>query len=283
MSPRARLLLLFAALVAGAGCTFEPGRWFGVLRPSLTAGWRLPADRDAGEGWQRLSNDYQVKASSATIELGDVPLLAVAGGGGAVRFDPASPPPGYSLCHNGHCHAADGRLVPYAEIEAELAGGRGGAGLTTAVTLRAPGVLDLLAASVRTLSCNPACNLDRTRILRASATVGTLSIEGTVRDGRQPPRIAEMPFRWRLTGGGDAGPAPPTLEAELDLPIDGKHPPLVDLGLRVELSPAVFDGVDFGALPPVAGALDLAPAEDRLRANLAEGRFMTAAIARREE
>ena len=102
-----------------------------------------------------------------------------------------------------------------------------------------------------------------------------------VRDGRQPARIVETPFRWQLTGGGDTAAAPLTLEAELDLPLDRRHPPLVSVGLRVELGAAIFDGVDFAALPAAAG-LDLAPADSRLRANLAEGRFLTATIARRD-
>ena len=48
------------------------------------------------------------------------------------RLRPGKPPPGYTLCHNGHCHHPSGRLVPYAEIEAELAGG----GVGTAAVVR---------------------------------------------------------------------------------------------------------------------------------------------------
>ena len=33
------------------------------------------------------------------------------------------PPPGYSLCHGGHCHTTDGGIESYEEIEAKLAGG----------------------------------------------------------------------------------------------------------------------------------------------------------------
>ncbi|MNS53348.1 hypothetical protein D3C72_861010 [compost metagenome] len=35
---------------------------------------------------------------------------------GSATFDPANPPPGYSLCHGGHCHRDDGALVDYADI-----------------------------------------------------------------------------------------------------------------------------------------------------------------------
>jgi hypothetical protein len=265
--------LLVPLCLAGPACTLEPGGWFGSLSASLTAAYGLRPDRDAGDGWQRLSNDYQVKVTAARLELGDIRLLAAGEGSAMARFDPARPPAGYSLCHNGHCHRADGRLVPYAEIEAELAGGQGAAGLTAAVTLIPPETLDLLVPSDEALPCTPDCNLDRGRILRAAAPVTVLSIEGAVRDGRQPPRLVETPFRWQLAGGGDAAAAPPTLEGELDLPLDRRHPPVVDLGLRVELGAAIFDGVDFAAL---------AQAEDRLRANLAEGHFLTATIARRD-
>ncbi len=277
---------LACALVAGgaaSGCTFEPGGWFGSLRPSLTAAYQVRADRDAGPGWQMLSNDYQVRVSGARLALAAIRLLAAPAGAEA-RFDPARPPPGYSLCHNGHCHAADGSLVPYREIEAQLAGAVGGAERTAVLTLPVEGALDLLVPETRSLPCEPSCNLDRSRIVGASAAIAVLAMEGSVRDLRQPPRLPETPFRLQLgapaaTGEGAAA-GPPVLETDLDIPLDRASPPGVTVDLAVELSAALFDGVDFAALPAPAGALDVAAAGATLRRNLAEGRVLTATVAR---
>jgi hypothetical protein len=277
--------LMAIGLVVFAGptaCTFEPGRSFGSMRPSLTGRYELRGDRDAGGGWQKLSNDYEVRVDRARLTLEPIQLLAAAAGA-TVRFDPARPPPGYGLCHNGHCHAADGRLVPYAEIEAELAGGAGGGGLAIALTLPVEGALDLLASDRRALDCRPGCNVDRTRIRRAVAPLSGLLLEGTVRDGRQPPRLTERPFHLQLGGGGTDGGAPAQpipLEVALDIPIDQRHPPAVTLGLAVALGADLLDGIDFAALPAPAGTVDLAAAEARLRTNLSEGSFLEASVER---
>jgi hypothetical protein len=284
MRSAAVLFLMFSA-----ACTFEPGAWFATLSPTLSAGYLPRPDREAGAGWQKLSSDYQVLVSRATLELGEVALLGATGGGGPTRFDPAKPPPGYSLCHNGHCHSSDGRLVPYAEIEAQLSGGQGG-GLRAVAALVVDGALDLLAPADRTLACEPSCHLDRTRIVRASTAIRRLVLEGAVRDGRTPPRLAEVPFRWQTTTQAtDAGPpviqpvVPPAMEAEVDIPADRDHPPAVALRLSFELGAALFDGVEFADLTASAGALDLADnrsADDSIHLNLKERGFFKASVSR---
>ena len=150
LSMRARALVWLAAC-SSAACTFEAGNWFATLSPSLSAAYLPRTDRNVGEeqNWQKLSNDYQVRIVRATLELGKIGLLSSTGGGDSGGFDPARPPPGYTLCHNGHCHNVDGRLVPYAEIEAELAGGRSGTGLQPIVTAaggRDAGFVDALGS-----------------------------------------------------------------------------------------------------------------------------------------
>jgi len=275
-----RPYLIAACLLAG--CTFEPGQWFATLRPNLTAAYLSRPDREAGQGWQKLSNDYQVKISDVRAGLGELGLLASSAGGGGGKFNPAKPPPGYSLCHNGHCHHQSGRLVPYAEIEAELAGG--GAGLRTVVSFPVEGVLELLRPAERPLPCKPSCNLDRLTIVRATVPLTSLAFEGVVRDARNPPRLAaEVPFRWQLRAQGDGGPPGPSLDAELNLPADHEHPPLVTLQFRFQLAASLFDGVEFGALAASSGALELSgnpAAEERLLQNLREGPSLTATVSR---
>lgn len=263
---QAKILSTLALLLVG--CTFEPGEWFGTLQPSLASGYVARADRDAGDGWQKLSNDYQVKVTALEMTLGPVALLATAGEG-PTGFDPANPPPGYSLCHNGHCHAADGRLVSYQEIEAMVGGG---GGVRTVVSLPVDGTVGFLTPIERNLRCDPGCNLDRVTLIRATVPVTAMTVAGLVRDGRDPPRVpAGTPWRWQLAG------AALSLETGLALPIDRGHPPVV--GLRLVLSPsaALFDGVELSEL--AAGVISGA-AEQRLLQNLREGNLLTAQISR---
>lgn len=282
-----RVVAIAIASVA-VGCTFERGDWFANLTPTLTAAYVTRADRDAGAGWQKLSNDYQVRVATARLGVGEIGLIASSGGsGGGGKFDPAKPA-GYTLCHNGHCHSTDGRLVPYAEIEAGLGGG-GGAGLRAVVALSVEGALDLLAPDERMLPCKPSCNLDRVTVLRATGPVASLVIEGAIRDGRRPARLAaETPFRWELRSSavdGGASGAPSVIDAELNLPADEDHPPNVALRLEIQIDASLFDAVEFAQLAGSGGVLDLSGptsqgAHERLRSNLGEAKFMTAAVSR---
>src|SRR5688572_4227131 len=138
-----RLVLLLG--IGTLACTFEDGHGFSTVdRASLEARLEPGVARDLGNHTVLTDVGYQVHLDSATLEVDEVALEELVGGGasGGTSFDPANPPPGYSLCHGGHCHADDGRLVEYAEIEAELAGG--GARFSPVVTLPVDRGLDWL-------------------------------------------------------------------------------------------------------------------------------------------
>lgn len=243
--------MIFASLVVGlaAGCAFGPGDSFAELHPTVRAQYVVPEDRAVEGGFARLSSDYQVRIDEAVVELGAAELTATSGGGGGGTFDPANPPPGYSLCHGGHCHRDDGALIPYEEIQAELSGGPS---RTTLVTLPVNEAFNLLEAREITPGCEPDCLLDRTEVTAVRMGVSRILFKGVARDGRASPRImGEVPFtiEW------PAGTAPETLflEARVELPIDRAHPPEVLLEAAVIAAPSLFDGIDFAAPVDAAG------------------------------
>jgi len=246
---RARLLL---PLLLATGCAFEAGEGFAVLEPTLKAAYTFPASREVGDGYQRLSSDFQVRLTTARVRLERIELLGSAGGGGPTSFDPANPPPGYSICHNGHCDRDDGAQVPYEEVAAELAGG--GATASTVATLPV-GELDLLAPETRTLECEPDCELPQTTVSNGRWTLTALRLEGSVRDARTTPRFpGERPFRFELTPAtGAQGEPVAVLTGTLDVPSDREHAPRVLLDLMLELTPASFDPIDWAAATPDSG------------------------------
>ncbi len=245
---------LWLPLVMLAGCAWEPGEGFAVLEPTVHAAYSPEPSRDAGDGYQRLASDYQVRLSAATLRLERIELIARVGGD-AGRFDPSNPPPGYSLCHNGHCHRDDGALIPYEDIEAELAGG--GAQTIPVATLPV-GAMDLFASETRAVSCEPGCELPRTVVSRGRWAVTALRLDGTVRDGRTPPRFpGERPFRLELTAAPMAEPVA-VLAGDLDVASDRAHAPRILLALRLDVTPRIFDEVDWAAATPEEdGTLDL--------------------------
>ncbi|WP_224361820.1 hypothetical protein [Hyalangium versicolor] len=261
---------LLLPLLLSTGCAWEAGEGFAVLEPSVRAEYTPISSRDAGNGYQRLSSDYQVRLTTAQARLERIELLGSASASGPSTFDPANPPPGYTICHNGHCDREDGALVPYDEVEAELSGG--GATASTVASLPV-GDVDLLAPETRTPACEPDCELPRTNLSRAKWTVTSLRLEGTVRDGRATPRFSgERPFRLELTTSGPHADPVAVLTGALDVPSDREHDPRVLLALGLQLTPAVFDPLDWAAATPDPnGTVDLSsPANDAVRAELLE-------------
>jgi hypothetical protein len=221
-----------------------------------------------GDGYQRLSSDFQVRLTTAKMRLERIELLGRAGGGGPTSFDPANPPPGYTICHNGHCDREDGAQVSYEDVEAELSGG--GSTATTVATLPV-GEVDLLASETRPVECQPDCELPGTTVSNGRWTLTALRLEGSVRDSRAPPRFTgERPFRLDLTTTNAQAEPVAVLTGTLDVPSDRAHEPRVVLDLKLELTPVSFDPVDWAAaMPEPDGTLDLnLPKNDATRTQL---------------
>ena len=271
-----RAALAAGLLLAAPGCAFEAGEPYGLLEATLETGYLVDADRDLGEGWQRLASDYALAVDEATIWVEAVELRAAQAIGPA-SFDPANPPAGYGSCHSGHCHSADGRLVSYEEIAAELGGAAEGGS-----TLRlAGGRFEVLAGERRTLPCPDDCLLDRGLISGVSLRISSLRLLGRVRDQRTPPRLAaEQPVVADLAFDGSPYPAV-AVDLPLDLPIDDDHPSRIQLDLRLAVAARLFDDVAFDLVPADAlQRLDLGvdeTAADALVARLGEAQLEASA------
>mgnify|MGYP001818605108 CR=1 FL=1 len=244
-APRWALTLgVIAAAVGTAGCAFEPGEAYGVVSASLDARYGELEDRATDDGFEKLNTDFQVRLTSATLTVDAVELIDSGVGAEVQSFDPANPPPGYSLCHGGHCHADDGRLVDYEEIAAELASGTGSA--QTPVATMTPGLMDMLAPTAIALECAPDCALDEGYLVLARLTASRLALRGQVRDARATPRIDGI-ADWRVDLSllepvvhdeedgheHDAETPAGAFELRLDLPIDEDEPPHIALALAL--------------------------------------------------
>ena len=257
--------LLLSPLLLLAGCAAGPGEPFAVLSARVRAALDKPPGRDAGDGFQRLSNDYQVKFTSLHLDVRALELVDL-GSAAALAFDPANPPAGYGLCHNGHCHRDDGALVDYAVISAEVSGGTGPA-VVASLPLTA---LDVLAGEDRALDCGGACELPAGTLGQVRLQLRGVTAEGLVRDGRVPARIPELPFRLEASL-----PEGSELSTAADIEVSRHASPRLSLTLDVGLGPRLLDGVPFDELPAYPLPLDawpasLPPVQDVVRLNLAE-------------
>lgn len=222
------------------GCTLDAGHGFATMeRGKLSAELRPGVGRDLGANAVLTDLGYHVRLSRAEVRVARVELLELqgaAGGSGGV-FDPADPPAGYTLCHGGHCHATDGRLVSYEEIQAMLVGGS--ATFVPVVGMPVERALDLLRGDDVPLAVfEPGAELRMATIARAEIQVERLVIVATVSEGD----LAD----------------PVELEVDLALfePLSQVLSTRVDRGGSERLQPMVrmivggsfFDGIDFVAL-----------------------------------
>jgi hypothetical protein len=261
-----------------SGCALSDGVPWGEARLSLAARFAPEPGRLDDAGRLVTADDYAVRVDRLALVFDGVGL-AMGAGGAAAAFDPASPPEGYSLCHNGHCHADDGRLVPYEEIAAELAGG-GEGGFT--VSQAAEGGEVALGAAVSAVPLEPcglACDLPRGRVIQASALVDRVVLVGRVFDRRTGANA-------RLPEAGVAVEVELAVETNLTVAasaaVDDHHPVPVVVALELRVPDALLDGADFGAWlgadPPADWASELA---DVVAENLSESGALAATVSRR--
>lgn len=232
------------ALVGSAGCTLFAGQPWGEADLTLAAAFAPPASRLTDDGRLKTSRDYALAIDELLITF-DAVALSVSDDGAALSFDPADPPPGYSLCHGGHCHADDGRLVDYDEIERSLSDGGGGSVLALPIE---DGVLalDEDPAALELEPCEGGCVLERGVLRSLSVAMSVVDVTATVTDLR-PPAAARLPPEGVSLSARVLGSA--LVTAALAVPLDGSEDPGLALSVLLEVAPELFDGVDFGALP----------------------------------
>lgn len=220
------------------GCAFGPGHGFGeIAAADLAVGFEPGEARDLGDGWVLANNGDRFTLDTLAFTVESLDLLALEGGGSAT-FDPANPPEGYGLCHGGHCHADDGRLVAYADIEAELAGDA--AAFVAVVSWPLPeSVADGFATALDPVRALPATTLSKVQ-LRATS----VRLAGTYQAGEE---ALAFDGSIDLTGVELAGP--------LDLPFGRGEDPSVTLDVALLVDGTLFDDLDptpwlgTGALP----------------------------------
>lgn len=224
--------LTLVAVMLSAGCAFGPGEPFATLTPSLNAQLHLPPGRGNPSP---LANDYVVHITRFDVRYTEARLIQL-GDTSASGFDPANPPDGYTICHNGHCDREDGALISYQEVAAGLPGGAGSTELAHVVV----GTANQLG-EVRPLECEGSCELAASTVNTVKLGVANLTIEGEVHDARLVKRFDGVrPFVIDYVA-----PADTELSADVDIDVTRHSSPKVALELQPLLGPALLDNIEF--------------------------------------
>jgi len=229
-------------MASAPGCAFSEGDPWGLAEVTFEAYMAPPPSRLTDEGHLKTSSSYAIQIDSLMVAF-DAVTLRIAGAQTAT-FDPADPPPGYSLCHNGHCHKDDGTLPTYEEIIAEL-GIQGGGG-AVAIPVAIPELAISATPTAVTLGdCPNGCTMERASLTGIEVLVKTVTLKGRVFD-QLPPETARLPAE------GVAVDLTLPLDLRLFNPVDVSFAPGERVGARfpivLSIPPTVLDGVDW-ALP----------------------------------
>ena len=199
----------------------------------------------------KTSKNYEIAFNELSVTGLGLSIEVVTDSAGAEVFDPTNPPPGYSLCHNGHCHHDSGELVDYEDIQLELNEQSGGN--TTALNQPFHGTVSYASFTERqsvgvTLeSCDDlygVCDIDPAGSIRSvSLSVATVTVDLTVFHPSKLPEegvvmALEIPVNQRLS-------VPSDQEAGLNAK---------SVSVSWELVASLWDRVEFADLVDDAGA-----------------------------
>jgi hypothetical protein len=232
--------------LAATGCALSDGQPWGEAEVTLSARFAPPAERLTGSGRLKTAASFEIDLDSIVAQFDSV-TLRMAAAGSSATFDPADPPEGYSLCHNGHCHAADGSLVAYEDILLE--GSSGGYFVTRAASAE-PLLLSTQPASVELGACSNNCVLERGEVATAEVTLAAVELHGRVFDGTAGGRVPAAGLEFIMTFAPEGSIVTPTFAAVANGRRVG-----VRVALNLRVSPKLFDDVEWtypdGAGEPV--------------------------------
>lgn len=239
------------SLVFASTCAFDAGEPFATLRPTFAATLDLPSERQTSDGYLRLESDYEFKVDEAALEVASIEILSSAPGTAVAIFDPANPPAGYGNCHGGHCHASDGSIVDYADIEAALAGDEA-ASLDVALELSLAAPVDLLAHGTPLIpTCSSAelegCGLGAGTIQRVEVRVSKLFVRGHVRDALSPARIDPRDVALEIDVPSETSGL---FTHVVDFVAERHGDPTFELPMHLTIGAAIFDALDWSAPSP---------------------------------
>ncbi|MFN3201281.1 MAG: hypothetical protein ACE366_22970 [Bradymonadia bacterium] len=262
--------LACALALTFSGCALDDGEPWGQAEVELEARF-APSEGRLESGRLKTTTNYAVQVDALEIRFNAL-AIAMGAEGSTAGFDPANPPPQYSLCHNGHCHHEDGRLVDYEDIALELAESGGGGPVITQAFAQVPVALSVEPTSISLGDCASDCQLPRGGLATATLTIGQVRISAVIFD-----RLTED--AQRLPDEGVAVDF--TVDVVMNFPVSisgdvGKNEAVrVGLSSNFEVPETLFDGIDWQGLLDGEGAIiDETALDAQIQRNLeADGAF----------
>ena len=247
---RARHQRIFLSWIAAAslfssGCAFGDGQPWGRIDPSVSVARDLPDSRVDDQGRWITAADYAIEIEAREVAIVGVTLRLSSAVASAAVFDPGAPPPGYSLCHNGHCHHDSGALVDYEDIAAELAASDTSGGLALELLPTSPWhPVTLEATEIPLAPCPGRCFVPIGSLRTVEVVVGALRVTGRAFDRRtgDARRLSDEGVPLETTIALEE-----TLRGEASALFDRGEPVGAAVAATLTLPVELFDGADWAA------------------------------------
>lgn len=237
MNPMKRyIVFMLICLCSMSGCTFQDGQPWGEVQSTLKI--NLAPRLNDMMYWQ-TAQDTSFELTNFSMEVGAIRYLLI-DESEAIAFDPANPPPAYSLCHNGHCHHEDGRLVDYEDIQRELVQ------TTNQNTVIQPfeNVAKIKPGdnSIESKPCPNRCTLTQGILVALELDIIQINIEGKIHQ-LSGQEVTSYPFSATWT--------PKTTPSKIiNLPIDDEQDVNLQLAVELNILPNTFDDIKFEQFSP---------------------------------
>jgi len=226
-------------------------------------------ERLTDEGWLKTTLNYGVEVHVLGVIIDGLSLEMSAGGTDTALFDPANPPEGFTLCHNGHCHAEDGSLVPYEEVATMTGAVEAGGGFSLHIPSDGDEADAAKEDAVTLDDCPDDCTLPRGRLANAASRITQLRVQATIHD-LLPPDQARLPMGGLMVE--ETWAVETDAVAIVDVAFGKQEKVGAALDVRLDLGDSLFDGIDWSD-----NALDLG---ELVQASLAESVTLTVEIDR---
>jgi hypothetical protein len=221
-----RLSLAAALMLTCSACAFSPGVGFASVKGgTVVAHWGLPnsggSSWKTGDGYILTFDDPKPKLTLNAVELQTLD---------------ATPAPGTDSAQTGV------NSVPL-----------------TAVTLTAPSnafvsVGPPAGEGIPLPLCSPTCDLPRGVVAAIKVTFERLQASGTVVASQGQTSVASGPLSWRI----DLPLQGLSFVTPTQVASDRLQPQLLQLSGRLDVSPQLFDGIDWARVATLASPGDLA-------------------------
>jgi hypothetical protein len=269
-----RTTVSLALLASTLSCELPPGNPWTIAEIEAEVLWDTDGRR-TDDGLVKTAKNYRLEFESIGLSVANV-QVETAVDGADTSFDPADPPEGYSLCHNGHCHNDEGQLIDYEDIILELGDGSASSQVVTRKSTQPILVEYATAQSTQSIALGPCddplglCEVGPSDIRAMSLQLNTLVVKFRVIHETHFPAPGVVVDVAVFMGS--------KLSSVTTMSLGTDAPQTVKLRARLAITPQIWDRLEFKDVLDPNGDHDTAEVKAAIKSAFDEGASFTTIV-----